>query len=75
MLTKRQKRKEIFMISQKMKALGVKKSVIREIFEYAKVRKAEIGAENVFDYSIGNPSVPSPDIVKDWEKVVEANQD
>jgi aspartate aminotransferase len=52
------------MISEKMKALGVKKSVIREIFEYAKHRKAEIGAENVFDYSIGNPSVPSPDIVK-----------
>ena len=51
------------MISQKMKALGVKKSVFREFFEYAKVRKAEIGAENVFDYSIGNPSVPSPDIV------------
>ncbi|MBQ8497844.1 MAG: pyridoxal phosphate-dependent aminotransferase [Clostridia bacterium] len=53
------------MVSEKMKALGVKKSVIREIFEYAKVRKAEIGAENVFDYSIGNPSVPSPDIVKE----------
>ena len=53
------------MISEKMKALGVKKSVIREIFEYAKHRKAEIGAENVFDYSIGNPSVPSPDIVKE----------
>ena len=53
------------MISEKMKALGVKKSVIREIFEYAKHRKAEIGAENIFDYSIGNPSVPSPDIVKE----------
>lgn len=53
------------MISEKMKALGVKKSVIREIFEYGKHRKAEIGAENVFDYSIGNPSVPSPDIVKE----------
>ena len=53
------------MVSAKMKALGVKKSVIREIFEYAKVRKAEIGAENVFDYSIGNPSVPAPDTVKD----------
>ena len=53
------------MISEKMKALGVKKSVIREIFEYAKVRKAQIGAENVFDYSIGNPSVPSPESVKE----------
>ena len=53
------------MVSEKMKALGVKKSVIREIFEYAKQRKAEIGDENVFDYSIGNPSVPSPRIVND----------
>ena len=53
------------MLSEKMKALGVKKSVIREIFEYAKVRKAQIGAENVFDYSIGNPSVPSPESVKE----------
>lgn len=48
------------MISKKMEALGVKKSVIREIFEYAKKRKAEIGDENVFDYSIGNPNVPAP---------------
>ena len=53
------------MISKKMEALGVKKSVIREIFEYAKKRKAEIGNENVFDYSIGNPSVPSPADVKE----------
>ena len=52
------------MISEKMKALGMKKSTIREIFEYAKARKAEIGADNVFDFSIGNPSVPSPEIVE-----------
>ncbi len=63
------------MISQKMKALGVRKSVIREIFEYAKIRKAEIGAENVFDYSIGNPSVPSPDIVKDTLTALLTEQD
>ena len=53
------------MISKKMEALGVKKSVIREIFEYAKKRKAEIGDENVFDYSIGNPNVPAPIDVKE----------
>ena len=51
------------MINEKMTALGKKRSVIREIFEYAKVRKAQIGAENVFDFSIGNPSVPTPDKV------------
>ena len=51
------------MINEKMAGLGKKRSVIREIFEYAKVRKAQIGAENVFDFSIGNPSVPTPDKV------------
>ena len=51
------------MISQKMMGLGKKRSVIREIFEYSKVRKAEIGAQNVFDFSIGNPSIPTPDAV------------
>ncbi len=48
------------MINEQMTALGKKRSVIREIFEYAKKRGGEIGAENVFDFSIGNPSVPAP---------------
>lgn len=43
-----------------MVELGKKRSVIRELFEYGNKRKAEIGAENVFDFSIGNPSVPAP---------------
>lgn len=51
------------MINEKMYTLGSKRSVIREIFEYANARRAEIGAENVFDFSIGNPSVPAPDAV------------
>ncbi len=53
------------MISEKMLALGKKSSVIREIFEYGKARKNEIGAENVFDFSLGNPSVPAPQKVTD----------
>lgn len=53
------------MISEKMLQLGKKSSVIREIFEYGKKRKAEIGAENVFDFSLGNPSVPAPQKVTD----------
>ena len=53
------------MISEKMLELGKKSSVIREIFEYGRVRKAEIGAENVFDFSLGNPSVPAPQKVTD----------
>lgn len=51
------------MFNRKMYELGSKRSTIREIFEYAKTRAAEIGAENVFDFSIGNPSVPAPDAV------------
>lgn len=55
-------------VNEKMLALGEKSSVIREIFEYGKRRKAEIGAENVFDFSLGNPSVPAPEIVNDTIK-------
>ena len=49
----------------KMMNLGKKPSVIREIFEYSNRRKAEIGAENVFDFSLGNPSIPAPKAVND----------
>ncbi len=48
------------MISEQMYAYGSSSSRIREIFEYGKQRAAVIGAENVFDFSIGNPSVPAP---------------
>ena len=51
--------------NQKMFGLGSKRSIIREIFEYSKTRAREIGAENVFDFSLGNPSVPAPAIVND----------
>ena len=46
--------------NSKMFELGNKRSIIREIFEYSKTRSAEIGAENVFNFSLGNPSVPAP---------------
>ena len=48
------------MINERMRELGAKRSVIRELFEYGKKRKAEIGEENVYDFSLGNPSVPAP---------------
>ena len=48
------------MNTERMKNLGKNRSVIRELFEYGNRRKAEIGTENVFDFSIGNPSVPAP---------------
>ena len=53
------------MISQKMTELGKKRSVIREIFEYGNKRRAEIGAENVYDFSLGNPSIPAPECVNE----------
>lgn len=48
-----------------MLELGEKSSIIREIFEYGNRRREEIGAENVFDFSLGNPSVPAPREVND----------
>ena len=48
------------MIAEDMLQLGQKSSVIREIFEYGNKRKREIGADKVFDFSLGNPSVPAP---------------
>lgn len=51
------------MINEKMRALGAKRSVIRELFEYGKMRKAQIGEDKVFDFSLGNPSVcPPPEL-------------
>ena len=52
------------MINQKSVQLGSVRSVIRELFEYGKKRKAQIGEENVFDFSLGNPSVPAPAAVQ-----------
>ena len=53
------------MINQTMFELGSKRSVIRDIFEYANVRRAEVGDENVFDFSLGNPNVPAPAVVNE----------
>ncbi len=50
----------INMISKKMEMLGKQPSKIREIFEYSNKRRKEIGAENVFDFSLGNPNIPAP---------------
>ena len=55
-------------INQKALALGSKRSIIREIFEYSKTRGAEIGAENVYDFSLGNPSVEPPKQVEETIK-------
>ena len=48
-----------------MLGLGTARSVIRELFEYGKQRAAVVGEENVFDFSLGNPSVPAPAAVNE----------
>ena len=47
-------------LPEQMVALGSSRSVIRELAEYGWQRAAQVGADNVFDFSIGNPSVPPP---------------
>lgn len=53
------------MFNQQMYKLGSHRSVIRELFEFGKKRKAEVGDDNVYDFSIGNPSVPAPKEVQE----------
>ncbi len=52
-------------MNERKRKLGEERSSIRELFEYGKQRAKEIGQENVFDFSIGNPSAPAPDCVKE----------
>ena len=60
-------------VSQRMLNLGTARSEIREAFAFAQARAAEVGAENVYDCSIGNPSVPAPATVAEAvHKLVDA---
>ena len=52
-------------MNDRRRKLGEERSAIREVFEYGKRRVQEIGAENVFDFSLGNPSAPAPEEVKE----------
>ena len=53
------------MYTESLVKFGKVRSEIRDLFEYGMKRKAEIGEENVYDFSIGNPSVPTPQCVND----------
>lgn len=53
------------MVSEMMYELGSKRSAIRELFEYGKTRAKIVGSENVFNFSIGSPTVPAPACVKE----------
>ena len=63
------------MINEKAYALGTNRSCIRELFEYGRTRAAIVGAENIYDYSLGNPSIPAPDYVNQAIKDVLSDMD
>lgn len=63
------------MISDKMKDLVKNNSVIREMFEEGKKLQKLYGKENVFDFSLGNPSVPAPEKVKEAIIKIAENED
>lgn len=52
-------------VAEDMYRLGSQRSAIRELFEYGKQRAAVVGAENVYDFSLGNPTVPAPACVNE----------
>ena len=51
------------MINNTAYNLGANRSCIRDLFEYGCKRAAEVGRENVYDYSLGNPSIPAPEAI------------
>ena len=63
------------MINEKAYALGANRSCIRDLFEYGRTRAAIVGAENIYDYSLGNPSIPAPDYVNQAIKDVLSDMD
>ena len=56
-------------------ALGANRSCIRDLFEYGRSRAAIVGNENVYDYSLGNPSIPAPAGVNDAIRKILADTD
>ena len=63
------------MINEKAYGLGANRSVIRDLFEYGRSRAAIVGEENVFDFSLGNPSIPSPGEVNDTIRQILSDTD
>ncbi len=63
-------------MNKEMLNLGSNRSIIRELFEFSKQRKAEIGEDNVYDFSLGNPSVkPNPELNKALIKIINDGND
>ena len=58
------------MVNQKAYALGANRSCIRDLFEYGRQQAAIVGPDNVYDYSLGNPSIPAPPEVNDAVRAI-----
>ena len=58
------------MVNQKAYALGANRSCIRDLFEYGRRQAAIVGPENVYDYSLGNPSIPAPPEVNEAVRAI-----
>ncbi len=63
------------MLNETAYALGANRSCIRDLFEYGRMRAAIVGEENVFDYSLGNPSIPAPQEIEDTIREVLSDTD
>ena len=63
------------MVNNEFKMLGNSPSIIRDLFAYGLEQKKRLGAESVFDYSLGNPSIPAPDAVNDAIRSILAEED
>lgn len=63
------------MINETAYALGANRSCIRELFEYGRQRAAIVGPENVYDFSLGNPSIPAPGEVDETVRQILADTD
>ena len=63
------------MINERAYALGAYRSGIRELYEYGLNRAAQVGKQNVFDYSLGNPSIPAPPEVEQAIRDILADTD
>jgi len=63
------------MLNQSAYALGANRSCIRDLFEYGRQQAAIVGSENVYDYSLGNPSIPAPPEVNDAVRAILSDTD
>ena len=62
------------MLNNTMYELGAMRSCIRELFEYGLRQAKTVGKENVFDYSLGNPSIPAPALVNESIRDIVENE-